>query len=1162
MSAVEDAVPARQHSLEERYTRREGMLFLTGTQALVRLPIEQRLRDRDAGRSTAGFIAGYRGSPLGGYDLALWQAASQLRAHDIHFQPSVNEDLAATAVWGSQWVGRFPGARVEGVFSIWYGKGPGVDRSGDPLKHGNLSGTSPQGGALVLAGDDHGAKSSTTAHQSEPALIAAGIPVLYPANVQEILEFGLHGFAIGRHSGCWVGLKLVTDVLESARSVRVGPDCPEILMPEPAEGAAGGVHTRMVDTPMAAEERLYNHKLPAVLDYVRLNGLNRVVTDPARPRVGIVSAGKAWADVRQALAELGLDDRECEARGVRLLKVGVVWPLDPGIVSRFADGLETILVIEEKRALLENQIKSILYDAGLAAGPRIVGKRDGRNEWDETARSVVSRVGELDPARVAHAIVNLLDDAGLAERLPGGTHPAGAGPVRMPTFCSGCPHNTSTRLPEGSRALAGIGCHSIALLKNPLQTTTMSHMGGEGTMWVGQAPFTEEPHVFANMGDGTYFHSGFLAVRQAVAAKQPITFKLLVNGFVSMTGGQPIDGELSVSQMARELLAEGVGKVAVVTDDADKYPAGSLPENVALHQRSHLDAVQRELRGFPGVSVLIYEQPCATERRRLRKRGKWPDPAVRTFIHPLVCEGCGDCGLASSCMSVEPLETEFGRKRRINQSSCNKDMSCVDGFCPSFITVHGGHYVPVRAAAPSMPMPPEGALPEPVLPDVGKSYQVLIAGVGGTGVVTTGALLAMAAHLDGLAASSLDVTGLAQKYGAVHSHIRLTRDPAGLHAPRIAQGETDLLLGCDLIVAAGDDTLTRLAPERSSTLANVDTLPTAEFAANPEWQVNREALEGRLADATSGRARFIDASAITAAVLGDSIGANTVLLGHAWQAGQLPVSHRALEQAIELNGAGVAMNKQALELGRLLAADPEYARSLHAAVLGEVSEQQGDGLDQLVGVRNEFLVGYQDAAYAQRYVDLVDRVAEACALAGLGEEMPRTVAKSYFKLLAHKDEYEVARLMGETPYVSEVAQAFEGNARLRFHLGGGPFCKRDSETGKWIKREVGSWILPGFRVLARARRWRNTWLDPFRNSADRRLARVWLERFEQDVKGVLAELEAVNLETALQLLALPQQLRGYGHVRREKAQQLKTERERLLGMLHEPEHPIAGQASA
>lgn len=1130
----------RAASLDDKYTLHEGWAFMSGNQALVRLALQQRMRDAAAGLNTAGFISGYRGSPLGRYDIELWRIAETLKSAHIHFQPGVNEDLAATAVWGTQHVGAFGGAKYDGVFSIWYGKTPGVDRSADALRHANAAGTSKSGGVLALCGDDHGAKSSTQAGQSDYILIATGIPVLYPANVQDILDLGLHGLAMSRHAGCWVGLKLVTDVVESSASVQLGLDRPSIVVPphsEPEDGLA----IRTVDTPLAQESRLYNHKLPAALAYARSNGLNRITIDCERPRLGIIAAGKGYADARQALLELGLDAAQAAERGVRLLKIGMVWPLDPEIVAQFARDLDTILVVEEKRPVLEDQLKSILFDLRTTQPIRVVGKFDGANVWTSArGGAMLPSTGELSPAMVAARIAALLGMEGDVVAAP---EPASTpGPVRMPSFCSGCPHNTSTRVPEGSRALAGIGCHTIAMFQQPTVTTTVSHMGGEGVMWVGQAPFTEEKHVFANLGDGTYFHSGFLAVRQAIAAKVNITYKLLVNGFVSMTGGQPVDGELSIPQMATELLAEGASRVVVVADDLARYRDVKLPAGVALEPRRDLERVQLELREVTGVSVLIYDQMCATERRRLRKRGRYPDVDKRTFIHTEVCEGCGDCSVKSNCMSVEPVHTELGRKRRINQASCNKDFSCVDGFCPSFVTVHGAR---LRGGRPVAGEGRQDVPPAPELPVLGeRPYGILITGIGGTGVVTVGAVLAMAAHLDGKAVSSLDVTGLAQKYGAVMSHIRLAGDPRQLQSSRLASREADVMLGCDLIVSSGDEALARLAAGRSHAVVNTELTPTSEFLRNPDWSMDEQTLLERIRERLDDTDRLsaVPASRLATRLLGDPIAGNMFLLGYAWQRGWIPVTQEAIERAIELNGVAVELNQAAFLWGRRVAHAPEQADELIApAAVVQLMPTKLNRLDDIVADRVARLRHYQNAAYAQRYRRLVDKVAEAEAPLG-GERLARTVARQYYKLLAYKDEFEVARLYCAPEFRQQLAQTFEGDYKLRFHLGAWPFVSKDPVTGLPRKRELGGWVMPALRMLAAMRGLRGTLLDPFRKTAERELALQLIADYEADVDRILRGLTAERHALAVEIAGWPEKVRGYGHVRAAGAQEVSAAR--------------------
>ncbi len=1148
------ALARSETSLEDRWSVPEGWFYMTGMQALVRLPIQQRLRDAAAGLNTGGYISGYRGSPLGRYDIELWRAGPILARHNIVFRPGLNEDLAATAIWGAQHVANFPGATVDGVFGVWYGKGPGVDRSGDVLRHANFTGTAPKGGALALAGDDHGAKSSTAVNFSDTSFIAVGMPVLYPSNTQELVDFGLHGIAMSRFSGCWVGMKIVTDVAEGGGTVYVGPDSPAIVIPERPSNSAGGVGARSIDMPLLQEERLYNHKLPAAIAYARANELNRVARDSPDARVGVVAAGKAWQDLLQALGALGLAD-DGAALGLRLFKIGMVWPLDPIGVRDFARGLDLIVVIEEKRPLLEDQIRSILY--GAASAPRIVGKYFDGPAFDPAhGAPAIPNFGETTPELVAQVLVRALSERDPACALSAPEAPAKAlanrpAPVRSPGFCAGCPHNRSTRVPEGSRALAGIGCHTMAMLVNPMQTTTVSHMGGEGAMWLGQQPFTRQAHVFANLGDGTYAHSGILAVRQAVAANVPITYKILYNGFVSMTGGQPIEGGMTPVQILAELAAEGVKRLALVADDPDRYIGVSLPPGVVLRHRDQMDEVQRAFREFKGVSVILYDQPCATERRRLRKRGKWPDPAIRTFIHPEVCEGCGDCGRVSNCMAIEPLETEWGRKRRVNQSSCNKDFTCVEGFCPSFVTVHGGRLRKVDFATPLGPyLPP---VPEPVLPAMSECWSVLVAGIGGSGVVTVSQTLAVAAYLDGLFSSNLDLTGLSQKYGAVTSHVRLARNPDALHATRIASGEADALIGCDLIVAAGDECLSKLRPD-SLAVIDADLIPTSEFARNPNWSVDKEGLIERLKSPLGDRAFILDGQRLARALLGDAIASNMFMLGVAWQRRLVPVRREAIERAIELNGIAIEANKRAFEWGRRAAHDLAGVEKLVGRE--EPERAAPPSLDALIKKRADHLEASRGQSEAKRYRALVEKVRAAETKAGLGEALTAAAARSYHRLLAVKDEWEVARLFAAPEFARALAEEFEGPFKLHFHVGAWPFARPDPHTGVMGKGEAGPWAMTAFRLMARLRFLRGTLLDPFRSSEERKLERRLVAEFEADIDELVQRVAPGNHALTVRIASLPETIKGYGRVKEASAAEAAKARASALQQLRAVKAPM------
>ena len=1143
-------------TLDDKYTAESGRVFLSGIQALVRVPLAQRRRDAAAGRNTAGFVSGYRGSPLGTYDQELWRAARFLDGHHVRFQPGVNEDLAATAVWGSQQTGLFRGARYEGVFGLWYGKGPGVDRSGDVFKHANLAGTSAYGGVLALAGDDHAAQSSTSAHQSEYAFMAAMMPVLHPANVQEIVDYGALGLALSRYAGVWTGLKLVSQTVESAATVEVGPERVAVPRAEDFEMPAGGLNIRWPDNPLDQERRLHTHRLYAALAFARANSLDRTVIDSPTPRFGIVTTGKAYLDVRQALDDLGIDEGHAAEIGLRLYKVGMVWPLEREGVRRFAEGLDEVLIVEEKRAVIENQLKEQLYNWNAEVRPRVVGKFDEDGAW------LLPSSGELTPAAIARVIAARLGrfytSPRIAERLAfleAKEAALEARPARLkrsPYFCSGCPHNTSTKVPEGSTALAGIGCHYMVLWMDR-DTQTFTPMGGEGANWLGVAPFTETSHVFVNLGDGTYAHSGLLAIRAAVAAGVNITYKLLYNDAVAMTGGQPAEGAFSVPQIVRQLAAEGVAKVVVVSDEPEKYPAAAFASGVTVHHRRELDRVQRELRDRTGVSVLVYDQTCAAEKRRRRKRGTFPDPAKRVVINEAVCEGCGDCSTASNCLSVEPLETEFGRKRTINQSSCNKDYSCAEGFCPSFVTVHGGRLRKPSVAAAAAD--PAAGLPAPATPALEGAYDVLIAGIGGTGVVTLGQLLGMAAHLEGRAASVLDFTGLAQKGGAVLSHVRVGAEADAIHGSGIAAGGARLLLGCDIVVAASFEALAKLRRGPSSAVVNAHLAPTADFTLDPDVRFDAAELNAAISEATGAEAaEFVDATRLATALIGDAIAANMFVLGFAVQRGLVPVGLAALERAIALNGVAVEANLRALGWGRRAAVEPAAVeRAAAEAAPVAAPEPPASRLEDVLARRAAFLTAYQDRAYAERYLGLVNRIAalERYCVPG-SQALALAVARYYFKLLAYKDEYEVARLYTDGAFRDKIEATFEGEYTLRYHLAPPIFQRRDPDTGLPRKRTFGPWMLSAYRVLARLRSLRGTPFDIFGMSAERKLERQLIRDYEATLAEIADRLDAGNHALAVDIASIPERIRGFGHV---KARHLEAARAREAELLAAFRHP-------
>jgi indolepyruvate ferredoxin oxidoreductase len=1133
------AAPALARTLDERFTLERGRVLLTGNEAIVRLALTQRARDVAAGLNTAGFVSGYRGSPLARVDREFQKVEPLLKANHILFRAGLNEDLAATAVWGTQQLGLFPGARYDGVFALWYGKGPGVDRSMDVIRHAQACGTAEHGGTLLLLGDDHGAVSSTLPHQSDHNMISALVPILSPAGLGEVIALGLMGIAMSRFSGSWIGFKCQTDIIESTGSIDVDPKHPSIVLPDFAK-PAGGLGIRWSDGGPPMERRLLGAKLDAVKAFARANDLNPISGAAENARVGIVASGKAWLDLKGALGLLGLTEQGAAALGLRFLKLGLVWPLDPETIAHFAEGIDTILVVEEKRGVIEGELKQILYNAPEGRRPRVIGKENLAGE------PLLPAWGEINPAMVARALASLLPpDVVSQDRLqalaPG--EAAAAAPVqREPYFCAGCPHSVSTRLPEGSRASTGIGCHMMVVGLPERATATFTQMGGEGVAWTGMAPFTDERHIFVNMGDGTYFHSGLLAIRAAVSSGVNATYKILFNDAVAMTGGQRIDGTLTVPDLVRQLEAEGVKRVEVVADDPDRWLV-ALP-GVTVSHRDELDAVQRRLRDVDGVTALVYDQVCAAEKRRRRKKGSVAQPAARAFINEAVCEGCGDCSAVSNCIAVEPLETPLGRKRRINQSVCNTDLSCTKGFCPSFVTVEGA--VPRRRQPGQTAPTPAVAddVPEPVFAAPQRPLAILLAGIGGTGVLTVSAVLAQAAHLDGLAAQSLDQTGVAQKNGAVLSHLRLARAPGDLASARIAQGEADLVLGFDLMTAAGTTAVASLAPGRTVVVVDPHVTPPAAFVKNNAVDLRSGSLQRVIARAAGVDPVAIEAGAIAQRLLGDAIGANMMLLGFAWQKGLVPISRAAIEEAIATNGVAIALNRTAFALGRLAAHDPlspllKAAAPQHAAT---------EDLDARVRRHAAFLTDYQDAAYAARFMAAVQAAREAehrltPGLSGFAD----AVCEATFRAMAIKDEYEVARLYADPAFRARLAETFEGAPRLNFHLAPPLLAARlDPRTGRPAKIAFGPWMEHAFRALAAARRWRGTWLDPFARIGERRNERRWRDEHLDLVARLSRELTPENHALAVELAGLPLEVKGFGPVKEANAVRVAERRGTLL----------------
>ncbi len=1194
-------------TLDDKYSLDYGQAFMSGVQALVKLPMLQRVRDQRVGKNTAGFISGYRGSPLGTYDQSLVKAEKYLKAHHIVFQPGVNEELAATALWGTQQLGFAPPGsnKYDGVFGIWYGKGPGVDRCSDVFKHANMAGTTPWGGVIAVAGDDHISKSSTAAHQSDHIFKACGTPVFFPSNVQEILDLGIHAFAMSRFSGVWAGMKTIQEIVESSATAMIDPDRVQIKIPTDFVIPPGGLHIRWPDAALEQEARLFDFKWYAALAYIRANRLNYNVIEGLNggkgDRFGIIASGKAFNDTRQALLDLGLDNATCQRLGIRLHKVGVVWPLEAQLTREFATGLQEILVVEEKRQVIEYQLKEELYNWRPDVRPTVLGKFNEveggdqygvGGEWsmpNPTANTLLRANADLSPAIIARAIAQRIKKLGLdadtAARIDAQLAilnaresamqvievTSGKGPERQPWFCSGCPHNTSTVVPEGSRAMAGIGCHFMTIWMDRA-TVGFTQMGGEGVPWVGQQPFSNDQHMFANLGDGTYFHSGLLAVRQSIAAGVNITYKILYNDAVAMTGGQQV-GERpeghSVVQIAQSMRAEGAIKIVVVTDEPEKYDkVAGLPQGIAIEHRDELDRIQREFREIKGTTVIIYDQTCATEKRRRRKRGTLVDPAKRVVINELVCEGCGDCGVQSNCMSVEPLETEFGRKRQINQSTCNKDYSCVNGFCPSFVTVEGGSLKKKAKPQPGDVQLAWAELPLPQIADVhsvpGDVWGIIVAGVGGTGVITIGQLLGVAAHLEGKGIVTQDAGGLAQKGGATWSHVLIGASQDDIRTTRVGMASADLVLGCDPIVVAGKETLMRMRPGRTHVALNSHSAPTAGFVKNANWVNPGEQCVADVEQIVGvDHIATFDADATATHLLGDSIYANPMMLGFAWQKGWIPLKWESLMRAIELNAVAVAQNKSAFEWGRRAAHDPQAVRK--ATLPGQViafTPRSKQSLDEMVQRRTEFLTAYQNAAYARSYGEFVAKVRAAEHGLGAGDKLPlsEAVARYLFKLMAYKDEYEVARLHTDTAFLGKVNAMFEGDFKLNYHLAP-PLLARKNDKGELQKSSFGPWVQIGFRVLASLKGLRGGALDVFGRSEERRMERALIGEYRDAIEGMLSTLSVGNRDAAAAFARVPEQIRGYGHVKARHLLAARHQWSLLLAQYHQPQPQVQAQAA-
>ena len=1160
-------LPLAQVTLADKYDLAKTRVFISGSQAITRLLLMQKARDRKAGLNTAGFVSGYRGSPVGGLDQQFMHAAKELKAADVVFQPGLNEDLAATAIWGAQQAEMRGEGRYDGVFAVWYGKGPGVDRSGDVFRHANLAGTSKHGGVLVLMGDDHASESSTSGHQSEFHLFNIMIPILHPAGVQELIDYGLYGFALSRYAGVWVGVKCVKDNIESTAVVESDLDRIATVIPTDYAMPEGGLNIRPGDPVLTQEARLLDHKRDAIVAFLRANKINQMILSGGpNAKVGVITTGKSYLDARQALEDLGIDEVRANALGLRLYKLGCVWPIEPQGLREFADGLDLIIVIEEKRSLIEMQVREELY--GAARQPLVIGKKD------EMGASLFPAKYALDTNDIAIALGERLSarfpqDADLARNLSrvkqaqAMLDQAQEAAQRTPYFCSGCPHNSSTRVPEGMRAYAGIGCHYMVQWMDRA-TEGFTQMGGEGANWVGEAPFSTRGHVFQNIGDGTYNHSGVLAIRFAIGSGVNMTYKILYNDAVAMTGGQAHDGGLTVDRMARQVAAEGVRQLVLVTDDPTKYPTNiEWPAGLTIRPREELDAVQRELAAVPGVTALIFDQTCAAEKRRRRKRGSYPDPDKRVIINELVCEGCGDCGVQSNCVSVQPVETEFGRKRRIDQGSCNKDFSCVNGFCPSFVTVHGAK---MKKAAPLAAANGDAGrdLPMPHLPDVtSHPFEILVTGVGGTGVVTIGAILGMAAHLEGKGAGIIDMTGIAQKGGAVFSHVKIGRRPEDIHAIRIAAGQADLVLGCDLVVSGMKKVLAAVRHGHTGVIVNMAETYPGDFTRNADFTLPTARIKKTIREAAGETAHFMDASRIAGELLGSPLATNMFTLGFAWQKGFVPLSQEAIFRALELNREAVEMNKQAFVWGRRMAVDGAGVEALLAAAKPEAAQHQlSQGFDEIVARRVAFLTAYQNAAYGERYraLALRARTAEQAKTPGR-EQFAEAVARNLFKLMAVKDEYEVARLYTDGAFLDQVKASFEGDLRFEFHLAPPLLGRRDPHTGLPVKSTFGPRMMVLFRGLAALKGLRGTLFDIFGYTQERREERKLIGDYEALLEELMRALSPGKHATAVALAAIPEKIRGFGHVKLRHLQAAKAEEAALLAQLRAPTPavPIAAE---
>ncbi|WP_171228689.1 indolepyruvate ferredoxin oxidoreductase family protein [Ruegeria sp. HKCCA4008] len=1123
-----------QITLNDRFDLEKNPVLLNGTQALVRLMLMQKARDRQAGLNTAGLVTGYRGSPLGAVDQQMMRAQKPLAESDITFQFGLNEDLAATALWGSQQAGLRGDGKFDGVFGLWYGKGPGVDRSGDVMRHANMAGTAKHGGVLMAMGDDHTGESSTVLHQSEWSLVDMYMPIVSPAGVQEILDYGIYGFALSRFAGVWVGLKTMKDTIEVTSVVDGSPDRMQVVLPE-FDMPDGGLNIRLGDTPHLQETRVIDYKRFAAETFSHANKLDKRMWGKPGAKIGFVAAGKNWLDLTHALSLLNIEEAEAERLGITTYKVGQTFPLDMAGFHDWAEGLDLIVIVEEKRKLIEVQVKEAIFDD--RRGRRVYGWYKGGAGTLHREELFPTR-GALDPIMIAEKLGEILIEegreteginAGLAS-LSEARRADNAQEIatRLPYFCSGCPHNSSTKVPDGSRAYAGIGCHYMVQWMDR-ETTGFTQMGGEGANWIGEAPFSTTKHVFQNLGDGTYNHSGVQAIRAALSAGTNITFKILFNDAVAMTGGQDNEGDLTAERIVAEVKAMGVREVALVYDEKEDVNFKALPASVQTYERADLMQVQEKFREIEGVSVIVYVQTCAAEKRRRRKRGTFPDPDKRVFINTDVCEGCGDCGVQSNCVSIVPKQTELGRKRAIDQSSCNKDFSCLNGFCPSFVTLEGAK---IRKEATTEIDLPD--LPMPELPAIKGTHNVVITGVGGTGVVTLGAILAQAAQIDGKGAGMMEMAGLAQKGGAVHIHCRLANRPEDISAIRVATGEAHALIGGDLVVSAGAKTLGLTRTGRTGAVVNSHETVTGDFTRDTEFRIPADQLELALQARLKEDVSLFDATDLARAVMGDSIYSNMMIFGATWQRGLLPVSHQAIFDAIELNGTAVERNKRAFDIGRWAVLHPEEVQSILSPTVAEMPKT----LDQIIAFRAQHLTDYQSARLAKRYRKLVDSIEDT--------EVREAVAKGYHKLLSYKDEYEVARLLLTSR--EKAAAEFDGDFRMTFHLAP-PIFGGTGSNGRPKKRAFSESVMGPLKVLTKLKALRGTPFDIFGYSSERKMERALIRQYEKDMREVLPLMSQDTRDAISALARLPLDIRGFGPVLQENEAKAAKRREELLASI-------------